>query len=410
MQFGDVLVYVLSFFGLFTALFFLLTLMENKHELKSPKSKRLPRVSVIVPAYNEEDTIARTIKSLLNLDYPKDKLEIIVVDDGSTDDTYKIAERFKGIELFNKENEGKGIALNFALKICKGEFVGALDADSFVEKNSLRNMVGFFEDEEVMAVTPSLKVYQPKRLLEKVQQIEYLIGVFLRKIFAFLRAIHVTPGPFTIYRKKFFDKYGGYATDNITEDIEIALRIQSKKFKIENSVDANVYTVAPYNFNVLLKQRLRWYLGFINNTLDYRDLFGIQHGNLGIFILPASFFSVALVIVSLFYFVYIFVTRTIIQNVKNISSINFDISSLFKLNLDIFYFDVSTIVILSFFSLLVGVFMIYVAKRISKEKSSIKANYLFYLVMYWFLFGFWWITAFTYKILGKGIKWGNKTI
>ncbi|MDP7506625.1 MAG: glycosyltransferase [Candidatus Woesearchaeota archaeon] len=384
--------------------------MENKHELKSPKCKRLPRVSVIVPAYNEEKTIARTIKSLLNLDYPKDKLEIIVVDDGSTDDTYKIAEKFKGIELFRKENEGKGVALNFALKRCKGEFVGALDADSFVEKDSLRNMVGFFEDEEVMAVTPSLKVYRPKKLLEKVQQIEYLIGVFLRKIFAFLGSIHVTPGPFTIYRKKFFDTYGGYATNNITEDIEIALRIQSKKFKIENSVDANVYTVAPYNFRVLLKQRVRWYLGFINNTLDYRDLFGIQHGNLGVFILPASFFSVALVIVSLFYFVYTFVTRTIIQNYLNISSINFDISKLFKFDFDIFYFDVSTIVILSFFSLLVGVFMIYVAKKISKEKSSIKVNYLFYLVMYWFLFGFWWITAFGYKILGKGVKWGNKTI
>tara|TARA_Y100000310_G_scaffold343799_1_gene453094 strand:+ start:6233 stop:7465 length:1233 start_codon:yes stop_codon:yes gene_type:complete len=410
MQFGDVLVYVISFFGLFTSIFFFLTLIENKQNLDSPKHKRLPRVSVIVPAYNEEKTITKTISSLLNLDYPKDKLEIIVVDDGSTDDTYKVAERFGEIKLFRKDNEGKGATLNFGLDRCSGELVGALDADSFVDKDALRNMVGFFEDNEIMAVTPSLKAYKPRRVLEKVQYIEYMIGIFLRKVFAFMGAIHVTPGPFTIYRKEFFDKYGGYDDANLTEDIEIALRIQSHRFRIENAIDANVYTVMPYKFKELLKQRLRWYLGFINNTLDYKHLFSSRYGNLGIFILPVSFVSVALVIVSLFYFIYQFITRTVMQNYFNLSSIDFDILRILSPNLDLFYFDLSALALLSLATLVVGIIMIYTARRISKDSSEIKFSYIFYLLAYWFLFGLWWITAFVYKILGRKVQWGNKTI
>jgi len=410
MQFGDILVYIVSFFGLFTSIFFFLTLLENKQKINSPKHKRLPKVSVIVPAYNEEKTITKTISSLLGLDYPKDKLEIIVVDDGSIDKTYQVAKKFEGIRLFRKNNEGKGATLNFALKRCNGELVGALDADSFVDKDALKKMVGFFEDNNVMAVTPSLKAYKPKKVLERVQYIEYLIGIFLRKIFAFIGAVHVTPGPFTIYRKEFFDKYGSYDATNLTEDIEIALRIQSHRFKIENAVDANVYTITPHKFKNLFRQRVRWYLGFVNNVLNYKHLFSSQYGNLGIFILPASFFSVALVIVSLFYFLYKLITRTIIQNYLNFSSINFDILRLLKPNLDFFYFDLSALAILSIATLFIGILIIYMAKKMSKEKSDIKFSYLFYLLMYWFLFGFWWVTAFSYKILGKKVQWGSKTI
>jgi len=411
MQFGDMLIYSVAYFGLFTAIFFLITIYENKHKLKVPKISKYYKVSIMVPAYNEEKTIKKTIKSLLNLDYPKDKLEILVIDDGSTDNTYKIAKQFEGknLKVCKKKNEGKGATLNFGLKKISGELVGSLDADSFVSKNALKRMIGYFEDKDVMAVTPSLKVHSPKKILQKIQMIEYLIGIFLRKVFAFLGSIHVTPGPFSIYRKSFFDKYGGYDEHNITEDIEIAFRIQSKKYIIENSETASVYTVSPSSFKGLLRQRIRWYVGGAQNAINYRNLFGIKHGNLGLFILPGSFISVFLVVVSMFYFLYKFVDNTS-RNLINYYQIKFDILTLLDLKLDSFYFNISTVMLLSVLSILAGILIVYTAKKISKENTKIKISYIFYLLFYWVLFGFWWFMSGIYKIFGKEIEWRRKNI
>jgi cellulose synthase/poly-beta-1,6-N-acetylglucosamine synthase-like glycosyltransferase len=269
-------------------------------------------------------------------------------------------------------------------------------------------MVGYFENKKIMAITPSLKVYKPENFLQKIQYIEYLIGIFLRKIFAFLGSIHVTPGPLTIYKKSFFKKYGAYDPYNLTEDIEIALRIQKHNFIIENSVDASVYTVAPATFNKLLKQRLRWYMGFIKNTINYKCLFSPKYGNLGMFILPASFFSVLLVIVTLFYASYKFITRTIIQNLINLNSINFDFWRLIKINLDTFYIDFSFIAFLVTLSIIAGILIILTAKKISKETIKIKFLYPFYLIFYWILFGFWWIMAGIYTACRKTVVWGQR--
>ena len=339
MDFGDILIYITSYFGLFTAIFFFLTLFENRKKIKNPKYTRLPSVTIAVPAFNEEHTIAKTIKSLLRLDYKKKKIRIIVVDDGSLDKTYSVAKKFEceNLKVYRKKNGGKGTALNFALEKTNTELFGALDADSFVRSDALKKMIGYFENPKVMAVTPSLKVYKPKNILQKIQYIEYLMGIFLRKIFAFLGSIHVTPGPFTIYRVSFFRKYGGYDSFNPTEDIEIALRIQEKKGIIENSVDATVHTVTPASFNELLKQRVRWYSGFTQNVMDYKHLFSYDYGNLGMFILPASFASVLLVVVSLFYTIYKIITRTIIQNLLNWNYIDFDFWRLFDPNFDFFF-------------------------------------------------------------------------
>lgn len=403
--------YTVSYFGLFTSIFFLLTLLENKNRISNPKPKHFPKVSIIVPAYNEEKTIAKTIRSLLNQNYPQDKFEVIVVDDGSKDDTYKVASSFTShnLRVYRKENGGKASALNFALDKCTGEFVGALDADSFVTKNALRKIIGYFENPMIMAVTPSLKVYKSQSILQSIQKIEYLFGIFLRKIFSFLGSIHVTPGPFTIYRKKFFDMYGKYDENNLTEDIEIALRIQTHRFIIENSVDATVYTVAPKTFKPLLKQRLRWYVGFINNVINYKHLFNPKYGNLGIFVLPAAFISAFLVIVTLFYSLYKFTNNTI-QKISNWFAIDFDIWRLFKWDFDAFFINLNSIVILAFIALIIGIFIIVLAKILSKEKSHIKLSYLFYLVFYWFLYGIWWFLAGVYKLVGKKIYWGHKSL
>lgn len=409
MDFGSILIYVTCFFGLYTLIYFFMTFYDNSSKLKSPEPERFPTVSVIVPAYNEEKTIAKTLDSLLGLDYPKDKLSIFVIDDGSTDTTYSIAKTYesKGVKVFTKKNEGKGLALNFALKHVTSEFVGALDADSYVDPPALKRIVGFFANPKVMAVTPSMKVWKPSTVLQKIQMIEFLIGIFLRKVFAFLDSIHVTPGPFTIYRKSFFDTYGSYDHSTITEDIEIALRIQSLHFIIENSVDAYVYTKCISKFLPLFKQRIRWYRGFLDNVFRYRHLFSTKYGIMGVFILPASLISVFFVIVSLFYVSYKYTTG-FISDLINFYNIGFDWRYYFKFNYDWFTMNFGATVILGAISFIAAIYMINYAKKISDEHASVKFSYVLYLVVYWALFGSWWIVAAYYKATGKKIKWAGR--
>lgn len=409
MHFGNLLIYVTCFFGLFTLIYFYMTLYENKSKLKAPPVKDYPKVTIIVPAFNEENTIAMTLDSLLALDYPKEKLELIVVNDGSTDNTLEVANSYKtkGVRVLTKENGGKGLALNFALKKAKGDFVGALDADSFVDKMALKRMLGFFENPKVMAVTPSLKVWKPKTLLQKIQMMEFLIGIFLRKVFAFLNSIHVTPGPFTIYRKEFFDKTGGYDHTTITEDIEVALRIQGMNLIIENSVDSFVYTKGPKTFKALFNQRIRWYRGFMDNVVKYKHLFSRKYGLLGVFILPISFISVFMVLFSLFYVLIKYVLQ-ITKFIINLNNINYDFMHLFQFNFDWFNVNLGPTAFLGAIAFAAGIFMILTAKRISEEKSHIKVSYIWYLIFYWLLFGSWWFVAIYYKLTGKKIRWAGR--
>jgi cellulose synthase/poly-beta-1,6-N-acetylglucosamine synthase-like glycosyltransferase len=400
-------VYIAVYFGLFTGIYFIFTFFENLKELRERPIARYPVVGIIVPAYNEEDTITGTLYSLLNLDYPKDKLEIIVINDGSTDDTLKVARKFekRGVKVYSKENGGKASALNFGLSKFNGELIGCLDADSFVMSYSLKKMIGYFEEKDIMAVTPSIKVWKDKNFLQKIQKVEYLTGVFLRKSFAYLDSIHVTPGPFTIYRKEFFDKYGGYEVGNLTEDIEIALRIQRNGYRIENVMDANVYTIGPSKFGNLLRQRRRWYVGFITNVLRYKDLFGVRQGNLGLLVLPSSFISIGLAIILFGYAVVNFLLNGI-NNLANYSSVGYDFLPFLELpNVDVFYFNMNPVRILAFISLLIGFSMLLISKKYSRENSMISALYFLYIAVYWVLFAFWWMVAIGYKIFKKRVTW-----
>ncbi|MFH1505950.1 MAG: glycosyltransferase [archaeon] len=410
MTFEDILVYGVSFFGLYTAIFFFLTLYENRKRIGNPRPDGYPSVGVVVPAFNEETTVGATIESLLALKYPKDKLHIVVIDDGSKDNTLKVAREYekRGVTVYTKKNEGKGVALNFALERLDVEFVGALDADSFVDKWALKRMVGYFKDPKVMAVTPSMKIFDPKGILQRVQMIEYLFGIFLRKTFAFMGCIHVTPGPFTIFRKWFFDTYGGYDEHNLTEDIEIALRIQSHDYEIENSVDAYVYTVGPNKFLPLKDQRVRWYKGFMDNVFRYRHLFSLKHGNLGAFILPAAFISVFLVIIASAFFIFIYI-KNAVRWYLNAQAVNFDIFRV-SFNWDPFFFGFSPIIVISIIGLVVSITIIALAKYLSEEKTSLKYSFLIYVFIYGILYAYWWAMSVYYKAFNRKLVWGSKPL
>ncbi|MFC1741669.1 glycosyltransferase [Nanoarchaeota archaeon] len=412
MQFWETILYTVSYFGVFTSVFFLLTLIENRKSIRNPTApKKLPSVTVMVPACNEEDCLAKTVKSLMGLNYPKNKLQIIIIDDGSVDKTLKIARRFEkdGVLVLTKPNGGKGTALNMGLEHATGELVGCLDADSIVEPDALLKMVGYFKKNKVAAVTPSLKCTEPKTIWQRIQVIEFLLGVYLRKVFAYLGSIHVTPGPFTIFRKSFFDKYGGYDTSTCTEDIEISLRIQSEGYEIENAVDANVYAVPMPTFNTTKRQRVRWYKGFMENTQKYKHiLFSRKYGNLGMFVMPSAFLSVLIAMTVVCYTLYLSID-TNWQRLVNLYNVNFDVWRLIQFNWDPFYVDQSPLMMIGVVALSIGITMIYLAKRMSKEKQGLAFNYVLFMALYLPLYAYWWASAIKARVSDKDVAWRGRT-
>lgn len=409
-------IYLSAFIGLFAVIFYFLGLLEGRKkdsETKDIDESDLPSVSIIIPAYNEEKGIADTIKSALNLDYPKNKLSIIVVDDGSRDKTYSIAKRFESsiVKIYTKKNGGKGTALNFGIKKAGSEIMVTMDADTIAERNALKKMVRYFARKEVMCVTPAMVIHNPKGILVRVQQIEYFLGIFLRKAFSSMNAIHITPGAFSAYRKAFFDRYGGFDEKNITEDLEIALRIQAHHFHIENSLESVIYTIPPKKFSDLIKQRKRWYNGLMINLWNYRRLFSRDYGDLGVIVLPTAVITIILS-VSMTIYIAIKAIFDIWKEILLFRSINFDISNFFDFNkyvFERFFFTIFSNPIFVMSILFIGILLGYMffAKSKVKRDSAIKFSLIVFLALYGFLFAFWWILSLFDTLLKRKVVWGK---
>lgn len=410
MEFIKIIIYLSIYIGLISTTFFVLSFFAgNKKEKLLYTDKELPKVSVLIPAYNEEGTIEKTIKSILKSNY-KD-FEVIVIDDGSKDNTLSIARSIKDSRLtvIHKKNGGKGSALNLGISKAKGAIIFTMDADTFVDPNSMKRMVRYFKNPRVMSVTPAMIIHNPKSILQRIQHIEYVMGLFLRKAFAALESIYVAPGAFSAYRKEFFDKYGGYDVGNITEDLEMALRIQSKGFHTENCSDAPAYTVAPSKFKELLVQRRRWYYGLIKNIIVYKHMFGKKYGDLGMFVLPVAWISVFFAV---FITCYLFIKTLfdVYKEVLFLNSINFDFTSVLNLNRyslerAVFMFLTNPVLLfIMIFIVMLGFYIYYASKKIGRISGLIVNISLFFL-FFAILFGFWWIVSIIYAIFYKEIKW-----
>lgn len=390
--------YVFLFASLNFEVFLLITYFENRHDIRAEgvaqanvKLKKYPSVTIIVPCWNEETTVSKTIHSILNLDYPKDKLKIMVVDDGSKDNTWSVIQKFKNnpqIELYSKENGGKYTALNFGLSKLTTDLVGCLDADSYVHKDSMKKIALYFEDKQTMAVAPSIHLWQPKNVLQLLQKIEYGFGIFTRKMYHYMNAIYITPGPFSIFRREVFDNLGGYRHAHNTEDIEIALRMQKNGYKIAHAHDAIVYTVPPKTLKKLLKQRVRWSHGFIKNASDYRDMiFNRKYGNVGMIILPMACVSIISVlfisVVSIFNLVQGLIDEVIkIQTV----GINFHWNTP---SFDWFYINTELIALIGVVVTIGSIAMILMSKKMSEGKINIGMDLIYYLSLYMFIAPLW---------------------
>ncbi|MDP3698685.1 MAG: glycosyltransferase [Nanoarchaeota archaeon] len=411
--FLDAVLLVTYFLLLFLSIFWLLVLFSPNLEQKKKKLVAFPFFSAIVPAYNEENSITATLQSLVNLEYPKDKIEIIVVNDGSKDGTKEIIELFMAqhpshnIILLNQENRGKGNAMNNGLAIAKGEYFACLDADSLIAPQALKAMLPIFaQDHNVAAVCPLLKVKNPQSILQKVQWYEYVVNMFYKFLNAKLDCIHVTPGPFSVYKTNIIKDLGGYDENTITEDLEIAIRLQKHQYKIVQTFDTFVETMVPTTWKKLFRQRIRWYKGSVDNSIRYKNLiFNKKYGDFGIIRMPTIILSgiIAIVLVGTFFQALIakaMVTFSYLQD------INFDLLTLirhFSLEMNILtwpfsrLFVAATLMGISFF------IMIYSYKLI-KERITNHGRTFVSLVTYLFIYGFF-ITAvwiyISFMLIGK---------
>jgi peptidoglycan-N-acetylglucosamine deacetylase len=274
----------ISFFILNTIVItFIIMLYLNKEYIfrKSRESEKF-KVSVVVPFYNEGENIIQTIESLLNVNYPKDKLELIFVDDGSTDNTGEIVKRYP-VKYFRKQNGGAASAKNYGIAKSTGEIIITMDSDSVIDKNAIRRIVSYFEDESVGAVAGTIRARAPKNLIQKWQSVEYDLILIYRRILEAYDSVYVTPGGLSAFRKSALEEVGYFDEKSLTEDQEIAMALQKKGYKVLCSLDAYVYTTVPESLLKLIKQRVRWIRGGIYNRIKHQDLLDLKWGNLFIF-------------------------------------------------------------------------------------------------------------------------------
>ena len=404
---------------LFISLVFLISFLENRDKIKTRKAmpKTLPFVSIVIPAFDESDTIEGCLEKVARLNYPSGKMEVIVVNDGSNDDTLEKAgakakelEKRTGIKIkiVSQENRGKASALNRGISLAEGKLVATIDADSHPDENALRKMIPFFADEKVGAVTASVKVGAPKSFLQFLQYVEYLSMNYTRKTAAFLNGIHCTPGPLSIFSRKALKKTGGFDEGNAAEDTEMALHLQEEGFRIENAFDALVWSESPYSIRGLLRQRIRWYYGAVYNARKYSHMFfNRKFGNLGWFTLPANFTAV---LFAIFVLARIFMDiggkiAAIAWGFANsfffgyaVPSVSFDLNPLYWLNVEI--------ILVAFYIIVVMLGLRYSFKAAGEEfKITHTPVYFGFLLLYSFIITISWGAGIAKWALNKKPAW-----
>ncbi len=406
-----IIFYVLVFLSLYVQVFFLVTFLENRKKIVTRKGeiklREYPAVTIVVPCWNEEKTISKTVHSLLDMNYPKDKLNIFLVDDGSTDSTWEVIQTFKkheNIQVFHKENGGKHTALNLGLEKSTTDFFGCLDADSIADRESLVRIMSYFEkDPSTMAVAPSIIVHNAKTLIQNAQTAEYYMAVYVKKMLGFLGGIHVTPGPLTIFKRKVFDTLGPYRHAHNTEDMEIAYRMQKNHYKIEQCNDAYVYTNTPPTAVKLYKQRLRWIYGFINNTLDYKYLlFKRKYGNFSMFTVPAGVISIFAASYLFFRFLYEAV-KFIYTKFIQVSAVGFDVS--FNPNFDPFFINTHFFLFITIMLYSLVIFSMILGRKIASGKWKLSADMLYFFFIFSVIAPIWLMKAVYNTLLVKKPAW-----
>ncbi len=402
---------LIYFFYMFVSLFFLilslLLFVHNRRKMfHVPKLNGKYSLSVLIPAYNEERTIKETIQHVFNTDY-KNLLEVIVINDGSCDNTLRIAKelqkKYKNLIVLDKKNSGKANSLNYALKFVKGDFIAIIDADSYPHKDAFSKMMGFFDDEKIGVVTATCTPLNRNNLLERLQTIEYKVIAFTRKLLEYIDSIYVAPGSLSIYRKTAFLEIGGFDPANMTEDIESTWHILKNGWKVRMCLAANVTTNVPNKFRAWWIQRVRWTVGGFQVLKKYfRYMF--KHGMFGLFVVPFFAFGLSIGIIGVGIFLYLFLSKIIQRISIALYKINSSIPIIESVDLNITpsvlnYFGIVLFVMFLVFT----IFVLYTMKEslFKKEKLwEIVVYMTLYLIIYPFM-----IIKSVYNWAKGGTRW-----
>jgi cellulose synthase/poly-beta-1,6-N-acetylglucosamine synthase-like glycosyltransferase len=241
-----------------------------------------PKVSVLIPAWNEEVGIIKTLRSVLAARYPD--FEVVVINDGSTDRTHELVSDFirqhqqserRHIEIkyLRLSNGGKAKAMNQGLKVANGEFVITIDADSVMDPMAIQRMIKRFDNDKVAGVAGNVIIANRYKPIELMQQLEYLVGFFFKRADSVMGSLFIIGGAAAAYRKSVLERIGGFDETIITEDIELSTRLLKHGYITRYAHDAIVYTEGPSDLASLCRQRLRWKHGRLLTFIKHRDLF-----------------------------------------------------------------------------------------------------------------------------------------
>lgn len=392
---------------------------ESLRQEGSLRLQSVPKVSIIIPAYNEEKTILKTLHSVYDLSYPSDKIEVIAIDDGSKDGTLEVMRQFakdkKNMVVISHKNKGKAASLNSGIEISTGEFFACLDADSFVHPLTLQKMMAMYDsscDPRLAVITPAMKVYKPLNLLQKVQWLEYLVIILIARLSSEMDALYVAPGPFSVYRTSVVRDIGGFDEKILTEDQEIAYRLQKHHYRIKQCPDGYVYTTTPSTFKAFYRQRRRWYLGGMVCASRYKEMIANrEYGDFGVMQMVKNVLGYAFALIGIGFGLYLFL-NPFYHYVRTLMLVHFDVLP-YITNLK-WKFTFLTFLTVDFrkgflvlFLMIIGYFLFWASLRNAKEKASAYGWFpmIPYFAYYYTLKAFILVGCAITFARGKKVKW-----
>ena len=281
-------------------------LIDRLRRRKILPGKFEPRVAVLIPAYNEEKVIVRTVRSVMNSDYKN--LRIIVIDDGSKDRTVAVAREAYTAEIasgyvtvLSKQNAGKAEALNYAVRQLEEEFYVGIDADTVIAPDAISKLVCHFADPKIGAVAGNAKVGNKVNLWTRWQALEYITSQnFERRALDLFNIVTVVPGAIGAWRTSAVVKGGCYPINTVAEDADLTMNLLEQGYKVIYEDRALAFTEAPVTANGLMRQRFRWSFGILQAVFKHKHAFRTNRA-MGLFALPnILIFQILLPLVSPF--------------------------------------------------------------------------------------------------------------
>jgi cellulose synthase/poly-beta-1,6-N-acetylglucosamine synthase-like glycosyltransferase len=270
-------------------LFAVIDRLRRPHREASPGFN--PQIAVLIPAYNEEKVIVRTIRSVLNSDY--DNLRVIVIDDGSSDNTFEVARTAYAreiaagrVEVLTKANGGKAAALNYALEQLDEDFYVGIDADTVIATDAITKLIPHFEDPRIGAIAGNAKVGNRVNLWTRWQALEYITSQnFERRALDLFNVVTVVPGAIGAWRTAAVKAAGGYPLNTVAEDADLTMNLLEQGYCVIYEDQALAFTEAPVSADGLIRQRFRWSFGILQAIYKHKGAIS-KHRAMGLFALP----------------------------------------------------------------------------------------------------------------------------